>query len=94
MKLPWIAAVAIVTLASVPVALAQRAGTPGMEPSQPRAASPQMPGMMGMHGGRQMHGMMGRGGTMPMRVMMILMDTSGDGELSLEEVQAAHARIF
>ena len=26
--------------------------------------------------------------------MMILMDTDGDGALSLEEVQAAHAKIF
>jgi Ca2+-binding EF-hand superfamily protein len=27
-------------------------------------------------------------------VMMILMDTDGDGTLSLEEVQTAHAKIF
>jgi EF hand len=31
---------------------------------------------------------------MGMRLVMILMDTDGDGALSLEEVQAAHARIF
>jgi EF hand len=31
---------------------------------------------------------------MHMRVMMILMDADGDGALSLEEVQAAHAKIF
>ena len=31
---------------------------------------------------------------MHMRVMMILMDTDGDGALSLEEFQAAHAKIF
>jgi hypothetical protein len=43
------------------------------------------PGMMG-------HGMMGHG--LCMRVMMILMDTDGDGALSLEEVQTAHAKIF
>jgi Ca2+-binding EF-hand superfamily protein len=29
-----------------------------------------------------------------LKMMMILMDTDGDGALSLEEVQAAHARIF
>ena len=47
--------------------------------------------MMG-HGMRG-HGMRGHG-MMRMRVMMILMDTDGDGALSLEEVQTAHARIF
>lgn len=43
-------------------------------------------GMMGHGGG---HGMMGG-----MRMMMILMDTDGDGALSLEEVQAVHERVF
>ena len=38
------------------------------------------------------HGMMGHG--MCMRVMMALMDTDGDGTLSLEEFQTAHAKIF
>jgi Ca2+-binding EF-hand superfamily protein len=44
--------------------------------------------------GRDMmgRGMMGRG--MCMRLMMILMDTDGDGTLSLEEFQTAHAKIF
>ena len=41
-------------------------------------------GMMG-------HGMMGRG---MYRIMFALMDTDGDGTLSLEEFQAAHAKIF
>ena len=36
--------------------------------------------------------MMGHG--MGMRAMMILMDTDGDGALSLEEVQTAHAKFF
>ena len=43
------------------------------------------------------HGMMGRGMMghgMCMRVMMVLMDTDGDGTLSLEEFQTAHAKIF
>src|SRR5947207_1360843 len=44
-------------------------------------------GMMGPGRGRMGHGL-------GMRLMMILMDTDGDGALSLEEVQAAHARIF
>jgi hypothetical protein len=41
-------------------------------------------GMMG-------HGMMGRG---MYRIMFALMDTDGDGTISLEEFQAAHAKIF
>jgi hypothetical protein len=43
------------------------------------------------------HGMMGHGmmrrGTM-YRIMFALMDTDGDGTISLEEYQAAHAKIF
>ena len=42
----------------------------------------------GMMGG----GMMGPG--MCMRMIMTLMDTDGDGTLSLEEFQTAHAKIF
>ena len=38
------------------------------------------------------HGAMGHG--MPMRLIFILMDTDGDGTLSLEEFQTAHAKIF
>ena len=50
-------------------------------------------GMMGqgMGMGRGM-GMMGP--SQGMHVLMILMDTDGDGALSLEEIQAAHAKIF
>jgi hypothetical protein len=70
------------SLAIAPIsAFAQSSGTPSDMPSGRQ-------GTMPMHG--QMQGMMG----MPMRVMMILMDTNGDGAFSLEEVQAAHARIF
>ena len=46
-------------------------------------------GMMGH--GMIGHGMMGRG---MYRIMFALMDTDGDGTLSLEEFQAAHAKIF
>ena len=42
--------------------------------------------------GQSMMGGMGHG--MGMRIMMILMDTDGDGTLSLEEFQTAHAKIF
>ena len=43
------------------------------------------------------HGMMGRGMMghgMCMRIMFVLMDTDGDGTLSLEEFQNAHTKIF
>jgi hypothetical protein len=40
--------------------------------------------------GQDMMGHMGGG----MRVMFVLMDTDGDGALSLEEFQTAHAKIF
>ena len=52
-------------------------------------------GMMGpgfMGGGMMGPGMMGSG--MMMTMMMAMMDTDGDGALSLEEVQAVHARMF
>ena len=53
------------------------------------------PGMMG-------HGMMGQAGRGPggmgpgmmMRMLFILVDTDGDGTISLQEFQAAHERIF
>jgi EF hand len=50
-------------------------------------------GMMGRSMGMMMgQGMMGQ--RQGMHLMMILMDTDGDGALSLEEVQTAHAKIF
>lgn len=47
------------------------------------------PGMMGP-------GMMGPGMMRPgmMRMMLVLMDTDGDGAVSLSEFQAAHERMF
>jgi EF hand len=62
----------------------------------PGQASPGMPqgGMMG----RGMMGMMGGGMIGPppvmMRMIFTLMDTDGDGTISLQEFQAAHERIF
>ncbi len=60
-------------------------------------------GMMG-HGGMMGCGMMGRGGMMggggmmghgaAMRFIFALMDSDGDGTVSLQEFQAAHERIF
>jgi hypothetical protein len=57
---------------------------------QMMGGSPMMGKMMGP--GMRGRGMMGRG--MCMRIMFALMDTDGDGTLSLEEFQAAHAKIF
>jgi hypothetical protein len=59
-------------------------------------------GMMGQGGmmGRGMMGqgsMMGRGMMGPpvmMRIIFSLMDSDGDGTISLQEFQAAHERIF
>jgi hypothetical protein len=60
-----------------------------------------MPGGMtgrGMMGESMMgHGMMRGGGMMApfaMRIIFILMDTDGDGTISLQEFQAAHERLF
>jgi hypothetical protein len=56
------------------------------------------PGMM-RHEGMMGCGMMGRGrgmmgGPFAMRIIFALMDSDGDGTISLEEFQAAHGRIF
>ncbi|MFC0339522.1 EF-hand domain-containing protein [Paracoccus niistensis] len=53
-------------------------------------------GMMA-DGSGQPGGMMGRGGmshAMMLKMMVALADTNNDGALSLEEVQAVHARMF
>jgi len=42
--------------------------------------------------GMKNHGVMGHG--MCKRIMFALMDTDGDGSLSLGEFQTAHAKIF
>jgi hypothetical protein len=61
------------------------------------------PGMMGRGGmmGPGMMGMMGRGMAgsvmgppIMMRMIFSLMDSDGDGTISLQEFQAAHERIF
>jgi hypothetical protein len=53
------------------------------------------PGMMGgMIGPGMMSGMGGHGRMGGLRVMMALMDTDGDSALTLQEAQAAQARVF
>ncbi len=49
-------------------------------------------GMMGRGGTMGGHGMMGRGAAM--RFIFALMDSDGDGTVSLQEFQAAHEKIF
>jgi hypothetical protein len=73
------------------IAVAQEQEAPSAGAQEQKAPTAKMTGqdMMGHMG----HGMRGHG-MMRMRVMMILMDTDGDGALSLEEVQTAHAKIF
>jgi EF hand domain-containing protein len=52
-------------------------------------------GVMGQ-GGMMRHGMMGRGMMSPlaMRMIFALIDSDGDGTISLQEWQAAHEKIF
>jgi len=50
-------------------------------------------GMMGQ-GGMTGRGMMGGGGPFVMRIIFALMDSDGDGTISLQEFQAAHEKIF
>jgi hypothetical protein len=78
------------------------------EPNAPSAGAQEMGhmggGMMGgedtmghMGGGTMCHGMKGHGMMghgMFKRIIFALMDTDGDGTISLEEFQAAHAKIF
>jgi hypothetical protein len=61
------------------------------------------PGMMGHEGmmrhcmGMMRHGMIGQQrmmGPFAMRLIFALMDSDGDGTISLQEFQAAHERIF
>jgi hypothetical protein len=79
-----------------------RAQQPTHQPTQEQPAGDEGRGMMGHEGmmGRGMMergGMMGRGMMAPpvmMRIIFSLMDSDGDGTVSLQEFQAAHERIF
>jgi hypothetical protein len=83
------------------IADAQEQKAPSAGAQEQEAPSAKMTGedMMGHMGGgcRMGHGMRGRGMMghgMFKRIIFVLMDTDGDGTLSLEEFQTAHAKIF
>ena len=61
--------------------------SPSAKMTGQEAPSAKMMGCKGTMGQRMHHGGM-------YRMMFVLMDTDGDGTLSLEEFQAAHAKIF
>ena len=75
---------------------------PGQQQTQQQPSGQEDSSMMGPGGmmGRGMmaqEGMMGRGTMGPpvmMRIIFSLMDSDGDGTISLQEFQAAHERIF
>jgi hypothetical protein len=71
-------------------------GMMGMGMGQPGMMGMDHSGMMGMGmghtGGMGMHG--GGYSRMMMPMMIAMMDANNDGALSLEEVQAVHARMF
>lgn len=90
----------LILIACALLLMSSIAGAHELETQEQEAPTAKMTGedMMGRMGQDMMgHGMMRPGMMrhgMHMRVMMILMDTDGDGALSLEEVQTAHAKIF
>ena len=74
------------------VAGAQEPNAPTGEQEAPTAKMTGQDMMGHMGGGMMGHGKMGHG--MSMRIIFVLMDTDGDGVLSLEEFQTAHGKIF
>ena len=81
------------------IAGAQEQKPPSTSTQEQQAPTAKMTGedMMGHMGPRMMgRGMLRKGMMhgMHMRLILILMDADGDGALSLEEFQEAHARIF
>ena len=71
---------------------------PNQQIAQSQPTGQEASGMMGhggmMPGGMMGHGMMGGGAPVMLRMMFALIDTDGDGTISLQEFQAAHERIF
>jgi EF hand len=58
------------------------------------AVAQEGPGMHGHDGGMMGCGMMGHRHGAAMRIIFALMDSDGDGTVSLQEFQAAHEKIF
>ena len=88
-------AAALLLVSNIASAQAPSAGTQEQQAPSAKMTGQDTMGQMG--GGMMCHGMKGRGMMghgMFMRMMFALMDTDGDGTLSLEEFQAAHAKIF
>ncbi|MGJ5037420.1 MULTISPECIES: EF-hand domain-containing protein [unclassified Bradyrhizobium] len=91
---------ALVFACGTAAALAQSQTTPDQQKTQPPAMAPAtgspMGGMMGHMPGPMGRGGMGGGvmGPALMRMVFALVDTDGDGTISLQEFQAAHERIF
>ena len=71
---------------------AQEPNAPTGEQEAPTAKMTGQDMMGHMGGGMMGHGKMGHG--MSMRIIFVLMDSDGDGALSLEEFQTAHGKIF
>jgi EF hand len=88
MKYSLLLAASLLVLAGSDILQAQEA------PSNPMQGQSYGGGMdhMGGQGMMLRHGMMMRPGMM--RMIVVMMDTDGDGALSLEEVQSVHARMF
>jgi EF hand len=66
---------------------------PDHQQTQQRHTDQERPGMMGQ-GGMMDRGMGLMGGPVMMRIIFALMDSDGDGTVSLQEFQAPHERIF
>jgi hypothetical protein len=84
-----VAASAFILACGIVGATAQGAMMPRAEPQAGQA--PMGPGNM-MRRGMMGQGMMGH--RVMMRMIFALMDSDGDGTISLQEFQAAHERIF
>ena len=97
MKYHLLLAASLLVVAQTAASKAQEApANPMMGQGQSYAGGMMCPGMGGMMG-RRMGGMDGTGMMMRpgmMRMMVVMMDTDGDGALSLDEVQTVHARMF
>ena len=69
----------------------ERGGRAGMEEGRPGMADERQRDLYSQHRGFAFGGMRHPG---MMEMMMILMDSDGDGAVSLQEFQAGHERIF